>query len=200
MKKPATMVYGVDEVPPIALTIVTAVQHVGVIAMFLIYPLVVSNQVKLGADEVLNILQMGMLVLAAAVLLQGLPKGPVGSRFLAPSIFTGVYLAPSMMAVKLGGMPLVWGMTIFAGVIEAALSTFWSRLRVFIPPGSGRTGRKSRRHNHRARGVTPDFGAQPGRHFEARRRDYRGGMSQRHDWPQHLEQRAVAIAVHSGGN
>jgi len=134
MKKPATMVYGVDEVPPIALTIVTAVQHVGVIAMFLIYPLVVSNQVKLGADEVLNILQMGMLVLAAAVLLQGLPGGPVGSRFLAPSIFTGVYLAPSMMAVKLGGMPLVWGMTIFAGAIEAALSTFWSRLRVFIPP------------------------------------------------------------------
>src|SRR5271155_2981757 len=134
MKKPATMVYGVDEVPPIALTIVTAIQHVGVIAMFLIYPLVVSNQAKLDAEEVINILQMGMLVLAAAVLLQGLPNGPVGSRFLAPSIFTGVFLAPTMMAVKVGGMPLVWGMTIFAGAIEAALSTVWSRLRVFIPP------------------------------------------------------------------
>src|SRR5271156_110902 len=108
MKKPATMVYGVDERPPITLTIVTGIQHVGVIAMFLIYPLVVSNQAKLDAEEVINILQMGMLVLAAAVLLQGLPSGPVGSRFLAPSIFTGVYLAPSMMAVKLGGMPLGW--------------------------------------------------------------------------------------------
>jgi len=134
MKKPATMVYGVDERPPVALTIVTAVQHVGVIAMFLIYPLVISNQAKLDPDEVLNILQMGMLVLAVAVSLQGLPRGPVGSRFLAPSIFTGVFLAPSMMAVKLGGMPLVWGMTIFAGVIETLLSTVWSRLRVFIPP------------------------------------------------------------------
>src|SRR5271155_1633716 len=134
MKKPATMVYGVDEVPPIALTIVTAIQHVGVIAMFLIYPLVVSSQAGLGAEEVINILQMGMLVLAAAVLLQGLPSGPVGSRFLAPSIFTGVFLAPTMMAVKVGGMPLVWGMTIFAGAVEVLLSRIWSHLRVFIPP------------------------------------------------------------------
>jgi NCS2 family nucleobase:cation symporter-2 len=134
MKKPVTMVYGVDERPPVMLTIVTAIQHVGVIAMFLIYPLVVSSQAQLGAEEVINILQMGMLVLAAAVLLQGLPAGPVGSRFLAPSIFTGVFLAPTMMAVKVGGMPLVWGMTIFAGAIEVLLSRIWSRLRVFIPP------------------------------------------------------------------
>ncbi len=134
MKKPATMVYGVDEATPPALTIITAIQHVGVIAMFLIYPLVVSKQAQLGADEVLNILQMGMLVLAAAVFLQGLPRGPVGSRFLAPSIFTGVFLAPSMLAVKAGGMPLVWGMTIIAGFIEVLLSTIWARLRIFIPP------------------------------------------------------------------
>jgi xanthine permease XanP len=134
MKKPATMVYGVDERPPITLRIVTGIQHVGVIAMFLIYPLVVSNQAKLDAEEVINILQMGMLVLAAAVLLQGLPHGPVGSRFLAPSIFTGVFLAPTMMAVKVGGMPLVWGMTIFSGVVEVLLSRIWSHLRVFIPP------------------------------------------------------------------
>ena len=134
MKKPVTMVYGVDERPPVMLTIVTAIQHVGVIAMFLIYPLVVSSQAQLGPEEVINILQMGMLVLAAAVLLQGLPAGPVGSRFLAPSIFTGVFLAPTMMAVKVGGMPLVWGMTIFAGAIEVLLSRIWSRLRVFIPP------------------------------------------------------------------
>ena len=39
-----------------------------------------------------------------------------------------------MMAVKVGGMPLVWGMTIFAGAIEVLLSRIWSRLRVFIPP------------------------------------------------------------------
>ena len=75
------MVHGVDERPPVMLTIVTAIQHVGVIAMFLIYPLVVSNQAKLGAEEVINILQMGMLVLAAAALLQGLHKAQSEAAF-----------------------------------------------------------------------------------------------------------------------
>jgi NCS2 family nucleobase:cation symporter-2 len=39
-----------------------------------------------------------------------------------------------MLAVKLGGLPLVWGMTMFAGLVEVSLSLVWSRLRAFIPP------------------------------------------------------------------
>ena len=74
-----------------------------------------------------------MLALAIAVLLQALPRGPVGSRLLAPSSFTGVYLAPSLLAVKIGGLPLLWGMTIFAGLVEIVLSRVWTRLRTFIP-------------------------------------------------------------------
>ena len=62
-----------------------------------------------------------------------MPRGPVGSRLLAPSSFTGVYLAPSLLAVKIGGLPLLWGMTIFAGLVEIALSRVWTRLRTFIP-------------------------------------------------------------------
>jgi xanthine permease XanP len=37
------------------------------------------------------------------------------------------------MAVKIGGLPLLWGMTIFAGLVEIALSRVWTRLRTFIP-------------------------------------------------------------------
>ena len=81
-------------------------------------------------------LRLCMLALAFAVLLQALPRGPIGSRRLAPSIFTGIYLAPSILAVKLGGLPLVWGMTIFAGLCEAVLAQFWVRLRTLIPPES----------------------------------------------------------------
>jgi NCS2 family nucleobase:cation symporter-2 len=95
MKKPANLVYGADEQPPRLVTVVSAVQHVGVIAIFMIYPLIIGRQAGLPAAEVTTILQMGMLALAVATLLQALPRGPVGSRFLAPSIFTGVYLAPT---------------------------------------------------------------------------------------------------------
>lgn len=135
-RKPATLAYGLHELPPAAVTWISAVQHVGVSAIFMVYPLIIARQAGLSTDQVTNILQMGFLALAVATLLQALPRGPVGSRLLAPSIFTGIYLAPSLLAAKAGGMPLVWGMTIFAGVVETALSRAWSRLRAFIPPES----------------------------------------------------------------
>ena len=133
MGKPANLVYGAEEVPPSSVTWISAIQHVGVIAIFMIYPLIIGREAGASADQLGNMLRMGMLALAIAVLLQALPRGPIGSRLLAPSIFTGVYLAPSLDAVRLGGLPLVWGMTIFAGLIEALLAQLWSRLRTFIP-------------------------------------------------------------------
>jgi xanthine permease XanP len=134
MKKPPNLVFGSEERPPPAITVVSAAQHVGVMAIFLIYPLVVARAAGAPPDEIVSILRLSMLALALGVVLQALPRGPVGSRFLAPSIFTGVYLAPSLLAAQLGGMPLVWGMTIFAGFVEIGLSRVWPRLRAFIPP------------------------------------------------------------------
>src|SRR5215469_18815188 len=120
--------------PPASVVWISAIQHVGVCAIFMVYPLIIADQAKLPPDDVTHLLQSGFLVLAIATLLQALPRGPVGSRFLAPSIYTGVYLSPSLLAVKLGGLPLVWGMTMFAGLVEIGLSRVWSRLRAFIPP------------------------------------------------------------------
>jgi xanthine permease XanP len=136
LKKPATLAYALEETPPASVIWISAVQHVGVCAIFMVYPLIIAFQAKLPADQVINLLQLGFIVLAVSSLLQALPRGAVGSRFLAPSIYTGVYLAPSLLAVKIGGLPLMWGMTIFAGVVEMALSQVWSRLRPFIPPES----------------------------------------------------------------
>ena len=133
MRKPANLVYGVEEAPPPLVVVVTAIQHVGVIAIFMIYPLVLGREAGVSADVLSNILRMCMFALAVAVLLQALPRGPVGCRFLAPASFTGVYLAPSLLAVKAGGLPLLWGMTIFAGLVEIGLSRVWTRLRTLIP-------------------------------------------------------------------
>jgi xanthine permease XanP len=135
-KKPANLVYGVEESPPPTVLWISAVQHVGVFSIFLFYPTIIARQAGLAADEITNILQLGLLVLGLAALVQALPRGPVGCGLLAPSNFTGIYLAPALLAADVGGMPLVWGMTIFAGAVEMALSRLWSRLRPFVPPES----------------------------------------------------------------
>ena len=134
MKKPANLVYGVEENPPRTVAVVCAVQHIGVVAIFMIYPLILGRQAGLPDGQVAAMLQMGMIAMATAVLLQAPSRGPIGSGFLAPCNFTGTYLAPSLLAVKMGGMPMVWGMTIFAGLVEIGLSRVWPKLRTFIPP------------------------------------------------------------------
>jgi uncharacterized membrane protein AbrB (regulator of aidB expression) len=53
---------------------------------------------------------------------------------LCPSIFTVAYLGPSLLALKTGGLSLVFGMTVFAGCVESALSRSLRHLRAFFPP------------------------------------------------------------------
>ena len=134
MKKPPDIVYGLEEVPPPVVTMLLGVQHVGLIAINLVYPLLVFRVAGAPANAVVDLIGVGMLVLAAATVLQARRVGPLGSGFMSPAVFTATYLGPSLTAAKIGGLPLVFGMTIFAGLLEAALAPLLNRLRPIFPP------------------------------------------------------------------
>jgi xanthine permease XanP len=53
--------------------------------------------------------------------------GPVGSAYLLPAVASSIYLGPALMAVDMGGLPLLAGMLLFAGANEVLLP----RLRPF---------------------------------------------------------------------
>ena len=134
--KPANLIYGVEEVPPTRVKWFSAIQQFALSSIYMIYPLIVIREAGLELGPTISILQFGCVVLGLATALQALPSGPVGSRLLAPSVFTGIYLASSLAAVRSGGMALVWGMTIAAGIVEMGLSLVWRRLRALVPPES----------------------------------------------------------------
>jgi NCS2 family nucleobase:cation symporter-2 len=134
MKRPPDIVHGLEEAPPPVVTILSGIQHVGLIAINLIYPLLVFRVAETPTQTVVDLVGAGMLVLAAATLLQALRFGPFGSGFMCPAVFTATYLGPSLVAAKLGGLPLVFGMTIFAGLLEVALAPLLNRLRPIFPP------------------------------------------------------------------
>lgn len=134
VRKPANIIYGVDESPPLPVTIFNGIQHVGVVAINLVYPLLVFRVVDAPLDVVMNLLAAGMIVLGIATFLQATRIGPVGSGFMCPATFTATYLAPSLLAARVGGLPLVFGMTIVGGLIETALAPLLNRLRSIFPP------------------------------------------------------------------
>src|SRR6185312_3926352 len=85
-------------------------------------------------ELITNLLGAGMLVLGVATFLQALRIGPVGSGYMCPATFTATYLAPSLLAAKLGGLPLVFGMTMVAGTVETMLAPLLNRMRAIFPP------------------------------------------------------------------
>ena len=134
MKKPPNLIYSLDETPPLAVTIVNGIQQVALIAVYLIYPLLVFRAINTPAPLIANLLTIAMLVLGIGCFLQALRIGPIGSGYMCPSVSTAIYLAPSLAAARIGGLPLVFGMTLFAGALEAALAPVLSRLRAIFPP------------------------------------------------------------------
>jgi xanthine permease XanP len=130
---PAGMVYGVDDRPPLALTFFAGLQWVGLINVSLVYVLVLMREAGLPPAKVAAMVGLSMLALGMAALLQALPRGPVGSGYFCPAVVSLNYLGPSLWAIKLGGLPLVCAMTVFAGLLQAVLSPFVSRLRPLFP-------------------------------------------------------------------
>lgn len=104
------------------------------IAINLVYPLLVFRVVRAPIELVASLLSTGMIVLALATFLQARRLGPVGSGFMCPATFSATYLGPSLLAAQVGGLPLVFGMTIFASVLEAAVAPLLNLLRAIFPP------------------------------------------------------------------
>lgn len=134
VKKPANIIYGVDESPPLLVTALNGVQHVGLITINLVYPLLILRAVDAPMPVVANLMTLGMVVLGVATFLQAWRLGPIGSGYMCPATFTATYLSPSLLAAQIGGLPMVFGMTVFAGLLETALAPLLNRLRAIFPP------------------------------------------------------------------
>jgi xanthine permease XanP len=134
MKRPKNYAYWLDEVPPLGITLFSGLQHIGLVCSFLPIPLAVAREAGLADARVVDVISVSMLVLGVTAILQVLRRGPVGSGLLAPSCSSGAYLGPSLLAVNAGELPLVLGMTLFGGAVEAGLSHVLRYLRPYLPP------------------------------------------------------------------
>ncbi len=132
-KKPSSLIYGADDRPNILIALSNGVQHVGLISINLVYPLLICRAVDAPIPLVADLLSVGMIVLSIGTLIQVLRLGPIGSGYMLPSTFTASYFAPGLIAARVGGLPLVFGMTIFAGALEALVAPMLNRLRKFLP-------------------------------------------------------------------
>jgi len=132
--KPANLIYGVDDKPPLIITALAAAQHIAVAVVHLAFPLLLIKEMAGGAEQTQALVSMSMLAMGLSSLLQCWGGRGLGSGFMAPHNSNPVYMSVSAMAVQRGGLGLLFGMMLFAGALQGVLAKAMSRLRPLFPP------------------------------------------------------------------
>src|SRR4051812_28025478 len=131
--RPDDLIYAVDELPPWPRLLLLGAQQALLMSVYLVLVVLVFRRANADQATAMTAVSLGLVALAVAVTLQALRLGPIGSGYLAPPVFSAIYLAPALAAADAGGLPAVFGMTIFAALLELGLAPLVARLRHLFP-------------------------------------------------------------------
>ena len=70
-RKPASLQYGVEEIPPASVIVVNALQYVAVLAGFLVFPLIMTREAHASPAVADSVLSWSMIVLAIGTIAAG---------------------------------------------------------------------------------------------------------------------------------
>lgn len=131
--KPASIIYGVDDRPPPTVLFALSVQHIFLMSSTLVLPVVLISEVGGGFDEVRSVVALTMMACGIGTILQAVRWGPVGGGYLCPNLCGPNFFSALVSAAWLGGIPLMRGMTLVAGLVEALLAGVLHRVRRLFP-------------------------------------------------------------------
>ncbi len=134
MRRPAGIRYGLEDRPPWPVVAATAVQQATVVLLFLYVPLIIARQAQASLAHTAALISMTFLACGLGTMVQAIRRHGLGSGFLAPLSPSTPYLAPSLLAAQLGGLPLVAGMTLLAGLATIAFARLLNSIRALMPP------------------------------------------------------------------
>jgi NCS2 family nucleobase:cation symporter-2 len=132
-KKPANLIYALDDSPSVATTLLLGLQHILALSGAFVYPVILLKETGIVPEQAERMIPASMIVMGIATILQTLRYGRVGSGYLCPEQVGPAYIPVSILAVKTGGLPLLAGMTLVSGLFGVALSRLIGRLRPFFP-------------------------------------------------------------------
>ena len=133
-RKPANLIYGVDDTPSPSVVLVLGLQHLVVVCGASVFAVAIVRGIGGTTGQAELLVQVSLLVAGIGTMLQALRTGPVGSGYLCPHVCGPSYLPASLLAAQTGGLSLMLGMTVLAGCFEALFARVLPRLRALFPP------------------------------------------------------------------
>lgn len=129
------LTYGPDDRLPLGSALLVAGQQVASMVVGVITPaLLLAGILKFSAADTSYLVSMALVAAAVGTLLQTTGIGPVGSRLLSVTGTSFAFLQPLILAGQLGGLPLMFGMSLAGAPVQIILAPFMPRLRRLFPP------------------------------------------------------------------
>ena len=132
-KRPANLLYDVDETPPFLVRLGVSFQHVFLLSVGWLYAVVIVHSIGGTEAQAEAIIRISMIAGGLATILQS-TRGALGSGYFCPLTSSLIFLPPSIIAAQTGGYTLLFGMTAIAGILLVLMSRVLDRLRVLFPP------------------------------------------------------------------
>ncbi len=125
--------YGVNEVPPPAHILISSIQHLLLMVTSLVIPILFASQLGATQEFTASLIAFSLLAAGIGSIIQSVGLPFIGSGYLCPNVCGPSYFGASLAAAWVGGMPLVRGMTVVAGLVEMALAPLIQKLRKLFP-------------------------------------------------------------------
>jgi xanthine permease XanP len=125
--------YSVNEVPPLGHLVLSAFQHVLIMVVVIGIPIIFSGQLNETPEFTASLVTFSMLASGIGSIIQALRLPYFGSGYLCPNLCGPSYLSLSLSAAWIGGLPLMRGITIVAGLIEIFLAPVIQKLKSVFP-------------------------------------------------------------------
>lgn len=124
-------IYNVNDRVPLGTTVLTILQHFFVLAVYMTYPVIISNSIGGSTDLTMFLISATLIGSGIATILQSFSK--TGAGHLLPMVPNSSYLPASLLAATAGGLPLLYGMLIISGLFKMVIGRFTKFFRIVFP-------------------------------------------------------------------
>ncbi len=134
-RPPAGMVYGINDRPPPAAALAVSLQQVAAMVVGVITPaLLLANILKFSPEDTAYLTSMALVAAALGTFLQTTRIGPVGSGLLSVTGTSFAFIQPLMQSGRIGGLALMFGMSLATAPVSLLLAPFLPKLRRLFSP------------------------------------------------------------------
>lgn len=125
--------YSVNEVPPLRHLLLLSLQHVMLMFVSIALPVIFAGQINASLEIASALVTFSMLASGIGSIMQAVRWPFMGSGYLCPNVCGPSYFSLSLSAAWTGGMPMMRGMTILAGLVEVVLAPIVQKLKNIFP-------------------------------------------------------------------